>query len=109
MASITHVPQLFSVEYIFLEVNTALYGKKKERKNLNSNNHLGDTKFNEYKRVLTDNSNTNQFEYYIIQQLFKGVWVIQIPALGPHIRPSAPGPHKSFNKLNLLLVNIQSL
>ena len=28
------------------------------------------------------------------------------PAL---IRPSPPGPHKSFNKLNLLLVKIQSL
>ena len=61
MASITHVPHLFSVKHIFLERNTAslsiqkterkkiqlpyLYRKQKGRKNLNSNNNLGDTKF----------------------------------------------------------------
>ena len=48
MASITHVPHLFLMKNIFLEENTAsLCIKKKERKKkLNSNNHLGDTKFN---------------------------------------------------------------
>ena len=47
MASITDVPHLFSMKHIFLEENTAsLSIKKKERKKkLNSNNHLGDTKF----------------------------------------------------------------
>ena len=38
-----------------------------------------------------------------------GVLVIRSPALDPHIRPLAPSPHKSFNKLNLLLVKVQSL
>ena len=52
VARITHVPHLFSMKQIFLEVNTAsLPIQKKERKNLNSNNHLGDTKFIEYKKV----------------------------------------------------------
>ena len=48
IASITHVPHLFSMKQIFLEENTAsLSIKKKEgKKILNSNNHLGDTKFN---------------------------------------------------------------
>ena len=38
-----------SMKQIFLEVNklSYLYRNKKGRKNLNSNNHLGDTKFNE--------------------------------------------------------------
>ena len=48
MAKITHVVHLFSIKRIFLEVNTAsLSIQKKGRKNLNSNNHLGDTKLNE--------------------------------------------------------------
>ena len=37
------------------------------------------------------------------------VWVIRPPAPGPHIRRSAPDPHKIFNKLNLLLIKVQSL
>ena len=48
MARITHVPHLFSMKHVFLEVNTAslsIQKKKKGRKNLNSNNHLGDTNF----------------------------------------------------------------
>ena len=36
-----------------------------------------------------------------------GIWVIR--PLGPHIRPWAPGPHKSFNQLNLVLFEVQSL
>ena len=38
-----------------------------------------------------------------------GVWVILPLAPGPHIRSSAHGPHKSLNKLNLLLAKVQSL
>ena len=43
------VSHLFSMKYIFLEMNTAsLSTQKKEwKKNLDLNNHLGDTKFNE--------------------------------------------------------------
>ena len=48
MARITHVPHLISMKHIFLEVNPAsLSIQKKRRKSLNSNNHLGDTKFDE--------------------------------------------------------------
>ena len=48
MASITHVMHLLSMKHIFLEENTATLSiqKKESRKKLNSNNHLGDTKFN---------------------------------------------------------------
>ena len=68
MASITHVPHLFSMRHIFLEENTASLSiqKKESKKKLNSNNHTGDTKFNHYR-------NTNPFKYYIIQQLFNDV------------------------------------
>ena len=54
MARITHVPHLFSMKHVFLEVNTAslsIQKKKKGRKNLNSNNHLGDTNFQLIKRM----------------------------------------------------------
>ena len=49
IAGITHVPHLFSMKHIFLELSTAsLYIQKKAReKELNSNNHFGDTKFDE--------------------------------------------------------------
>ena len=47
MASITHVPHLFSIEHIFLEKNTAsLSIQKIERKEKLNSNNLGDTKFN---------------------------------------------------------------
>ena len=48
MASITRVPHLFSMKHIFLEENPASISiqKKGRKKKLNSNNHLGDTKFN---------------------------------------------------------------
>ena len=43
------VSHLFSVKYIFLEMNTASLStyKKERKKNLDLNIHLGDTKFNE--------------------------------------------------------------
>ena len=42
------------------------------------------------------------------------VWIIRTPDPGPHSRPSVlgswpRGPHKSSNKLSLLLVTVQSL
>ena len=48
MASITNVPHLFSMKHIFLEENTASFSiqKKERKKKLNSNNYIGDTKFN---------------------------------------------------------------
>ena len=48
MATIAHAPHLFSMKHIFLEENTASLSiqKKARKKKLNSNNHLGDTKFN---------------------------------------------------------------
>ena len=48
MTRITHVPHLFSMKHIFFEVNTAFLSiqKKEKKKKLNSNNRLGDTKFN---------------------------------------------------------------
>ena len=36
-------------------------------------------------------------------------WCLGYPDPGPHTRSSTPSRHKSFNKLNLLLVNVQSL
>ena len=48
MASITRVAHLFSMKHMFFEANTASISiqKKGRKKKLNSNNHLGDTKFN---------------------------------------------------------------
>ena len=48
MARRTHMPHLFSMKHLFLEENTASVSIKENerRKNLNLNNHLGDTKFN---------------------------------------------------------------
>ena len=47
IASITHVPHLFSMKHMFLEENSASLSiqKKERKKKLNSNNHRGDTKF----------------------------------------------------------------
>ena len=46
MARITHVPHLFSIKHIFLEVNTAsLSIQKKEKKKKFEFDHLGYTKF----------------------------------------------------------------
>ena len=63
MARITHMPHLFSMKHIFLEMNAAsLSIEKKERK-----------KIFEFQQLFWRHKiqrNTNRFEYHIIQQLF---------------------------------------
>ena len=34
------------------------------------------------------------------QKIFEGVWVIRLPAYGPHIRPTALDSHKILTSLN---------
>ena len=48
MKRLTHVLHLFSMKHVF-EVNAAFLSrqKKERKKNLDSSNYLGDTKFNE--------------------------------------------------------------
>ena len=49
MARITYALHLFSMKDVFLELSTASLSiqKKARKKKLNSNNHFGDTKFDE--------------------------------------------------------------